>query len=50
MIDFSASPAHEFGPLCGILTSIKWMAAKDGVEFMLVGGRCSRFDPSRFRL
>lgn len=37
MIDFSGSPAHEFGPLCGVLTAIKARAETVGLEFMLVG-------------
>lgn len=37
IIDFSASPVHEFGPLCGILRSIRKIAASEEAEFMVVG-------------
>lgn len=37
MIDFSASPTHEFGPLCEVLAEVKAMAESEQVEFMLIG-------------
>lgn len=37
MINFSASPAHEFGPLCEVIATVREIAAAAHAEFMLVG-------------
>lgn len=37
IIDFSASSAHEFGPLCSVLKSIREIAAPEEADFMLIG-------------